>query len=60
MVNKREMIYKTKVVTEYFIEILKRDINTLNNEELSELEQYLNFKLKQTKLLKRITKGFEQ
>ena len=50
--NLNDKIYKTKVVNEYYSDLLKENLENMDRTDLKSLEQFLKFKLQQ---IERIT-----
>ena len=50
--NLNYKIYKTKVVNEYYSDLLKENLENMDRTDLKSLEQFLKFKLQQ---IERIT-----
>ena len=45
--NLNDKIYKTKVVNEYYSDLLKENLENMDRTDLKSLEQFLKFKLQQ-------------
>ena len=50
--NLNDKIFKTKVVNEYYSDLLKENLENMDRTDLKSLEQFLKFKLQQ---IERIT-----